>query len=239
MLLHEATRDSLLGEPDEAGYIEIWEPSYKYKGFSEVSFEYAFFTAIEKIIIFKGDTTFVQKSDDLSLGKQKLSHIEYVLNNSEGDTIKLIRNHFFYSEGYHSEGFMTNIEIISDNILLASYSSKFHQSNLFDDNTQEKIPNNTIFENFNSEFDAKLDDRKSEHGLYDETSTIEKQNKTISPDHYLVNFEINTPSEGGSLAESYKLSITCDFECLTSKLHEVNMDFSYLYKGGYNVWLHE
>ena len=199
MLLHEATRDSLIGEPDKADYIEIWVPPYKNGGNSPFSFEQAFFDAIRKIISFNGDTTFVQQTYDPSLGRQKLFHFEYALNNSEGDTVKLDME-----ELHHSKGFNTHIEIVSDNILIASYSLKLNHSNFLDD-----------------------------------TSPIRKQNSITSADYYLVSTEINMPSEGTSLTESYTFSIKCNFECLTSKLHEVNMDFSYLYKGGYNVWLYE
>lgn len=234
MLLHEATRDSLLGEPDREGYIDVWEPASIFKGFSEVSFEFAFFTAIDQIISVNGDTTFVQQSDDPSLGRQKLFYIEYALNNSEGDTVKLNKKQFI-----HSKGFNTQIEIISDNTLSASYSSAFHHFDLIDDIAQEKIPSNKNIANPKSKFEAKMDDRKSEHGLSDDTSSLVKQNNIISPDYYLVNMEMNLPSDGISSTDSYLLSTKCNFKCLTSKLHEVNMDFSFLYKGGYNVWLHE
>ena len=140
MLLYEATRDSIIGESERyPGQKEIWHPSAKYGGRSEISFEFALFTAIEQIINNYCDTTYVDQIYDPYLGKQRSYNMEYVLSNLKGDTIKLKMNHFVYGEG-----FITDIGIISDNILVASYTQKFHQSNLLDKTSTLGKQNNII-----------------------------------------------------------------------------------------------
>ena len=225
-LLHEAFSDSLIGEPDEAGCLEIWQPNYHNSGTSSTSFEFALFNALEKIIALNGDT--IMQIDDL-MGR--IVKIEYVLKNLNNDSINLNMIQFFLDRSS-----FTDIAIEINNVVIAFYSSEFNQVDLKEVRTQEVDPNDFNYEEFKSAFDAEMASLNSENSSIEEISSLDIQKSKISYSYDMVSHEVSIPSEGVVWTESYKFPISCNFKCLVYKLHEVNYDFTFIFKGGYNVW---
>ena len=87
--LHQASRDSLIGNIDESGEVEIWKPA-NVAFFSPLSYQDAFFDAI-KSLAFSTSTRLIIETDD-SITKNT-SYGEVFLNGTEDLVVKCISIH--------------------------------------------------------------------------------------------------------------------------------------------------
>jgi hypothetical protein len=208
-LLHQATRDSVSYVGSE----------YEISGWSDKSFEFALFDAIQSGIFLYGDTIDHRVTE---WGDNKAVEEEYEYRLKSLNEEVLLFHMISYREWNENEHHSTiHIDIKSNNKTIASYSSLLSSSpplTSTESNSEEAFN----YEDFKRQFDLEM-------------ARSNKKEKTVS-NYTVLSNDRHILEEGAYLTETCKLTIDCDFNCFVNKLHQVGYNFGFNYKGGYNVW---
>jgi len=216
--LHQASRDSLIGDIDESGSFEIWEPNNAAS--SGLSYQDAFFNALEDFVYTIGINSVIEVNESITKNSEggiilnetetiSNSKGEIILNETEGLVVKFsVQDTDQATEGLGGVEFftlITELTIHYNKSIVASREQYVIQSdfkNLFEEEMYKHKENIEIF--------PYAKHKQSVYDVYENLGV-----------YYGIQFYSD-----------------CDFSCVLELFHQSGIDFDFVYRGGqYYVWL--